>query len=290
MNRRTFVQRMSTAALAGMSLGYVGCEPQQPMETETPVTAMAGLPGSIGVQLYTLRSLMADDFAGTLQQVADIGYKNVEFAGYYDNTPTEVKALLNDLGLAACSGHFGANVLQEDADTVIEGASTLGMTYVIAPSLPREQRADIDGYKAAAAWFNEIGEKCKAAGHQFAYHNHSFEFEEMDGQIPYDILLDESDPDLVKMQLDLFWIVNAGHDPLAYFERNPGRFALCHVKDRTANEEMTAVGQGIIDFPAIFAQGEEAGLEYLIVEHDNPEDPIQSITTSFTYLKSLNAG
>lgn len=286
MNRRAFMQRLSAATVGGMSLGYLGCEQKgsAPMPDADTVAAFSG---KIGVQLYSVRSLMSEDFAGTLQKVADIGYQYVEFAGYYDHTPADVKALLDNLGLTACSGHFGANLLMEDADAVIDGAKTVGMEYVIVPSLPEEQRSSLDGFKTAAAWFNEMGARCKAAGLQFGYHSHSFEFEAIDGQIPYDILLDETDPELVKMEMDLFWIINAGKDPLAYFARNPGRFRLCHVKDRTADGAMAAVGQGVIDFADIFSHADQAGLEYFIVEHDNPEDPIQSITTSFNYLKQL---
>ena len=280
MNRRAFMYHIGAFA-GGLTLGPLGF---RAIQNARPALA---LPGKTGVQLYTLRSLMSD-VAGTLKQVADIGYEYVELAGYADLEPAEFKQILDDLGLTACSGHFGARLFQEDADAVIEGAKTLGMTYVIVPSLGRQQRTSIDGFKTAAAWFNEWGEKCKAAGLQFGYHNHSFEFEEIDGQLPYKILLDETEPDLVKMQLDLCWIVNAGHDPLVYFERDPGRYPLCHVKDLDAEKKMTDVGQGVIDFPRIFAKSEQAGLEYFIVEHDHPEDPIKSIETAMAYLREVD--
>ena len=141
-----------------------------------------------------------------------------------------------------------------------------------------------------AELFNKVGEKCQEAGLQFGYHNHDFEFDSLDGQIPYDLLLQGTDPKLVQMELDIYWIKKAGKDPLAYFERYRGRFALCHVKDMTEAEEMVDVGEGEIDFAEIFSKSEEAGLKHYFVEHDHPEDPLKSIKTSFKYLKQLEFG
>ena len=241
----------------------------------------------VGVQLYTLRSLLSEDFPGTLQQIADIGYIHLEFAGYYGHEPTQIKQWLDDLGLAARSGHFGMPMVQRNLEGVLEGAMTLGMEYVIVPALPSAMRESVDDYKKAAASFNMVGEQCREAGLQFGYHNHGFEFEEMDGTVPYEILMDETDAELVAMELDLAWIENAGHDPLAWFDRYPGRFPLWHVKDITEGGEIADVGKGRVDFPTIFAQAEKAGLHYAIVEHDRPEDPIASITASRSHLDEI---
>ena len=292
MNRRTFLKSSAAAGLGSMYV-LAGCAGDADSATSTGQadTTAAAIQGQtldrIGVQLYTLRSLLADDFEGTIEQVAGIGFNEVEFAGYYDRSPEDVKALLDRVGLTAPSAHIQLNQFQDDIDGVIAAAQTIGHHYVILPWLAPPQRESIDMYKQHAALLNEVGQKCKDAGLQVGYHNHDFEFQETDGQIPYDVLLAETDPDLVIMQLDLFWIAKAGQDPLAYFENHPGRFHLCHVKDMTAEGEMTDVGNGTIDFAAIFAQSEQAGLQHYVVEHDNPEDPIASITTSYTYLKDL---
>jgi sugar phosphate isomerase/epimerase len=242
---------------------------------------------AIGVQLYTLRTLMEDDFEGTLRSVADIGYDEVEFAGYYERSPSEVRDLLDELGLAAPSTHVQLNVLRDDLDSVIQTAQAVGHEYVICPWLPQSERGSIEGYRELAQFFNNVGREMQAAGLQFGYHNHDFEFETMDGQRPYDVLLRETDPEHMTMELDLYWIVEAGYEPLAYFEEYPGRFALSHVKDRTENGAMVAVGAGSIDFATIFAHHEQAGLQKYIVEHDNPEDPLASIQASHDYLSQL---
>lgn len=293
MNRRTFIKSSAAAGLGSVYL-LAGCagDADYAGATEQADTTAAAMQGRmldrIGVQLYTLRSLLAEDFEGTIEQVAAIGFNEVEFAGYYDRSPEDVKALLDRVGLVAPSAHIGMNLFEEDADAVIAAAQTIGHHYLIIPWLAPPQRESIDLYKQHATFFNEVGQKCKDAGLQLAYHNHEFEFTETDGQIPYDVLLEETDPNLVVMQLDLFWIAEAGQDPLAYFERYPGRFPLCHVKDRTAEGEMVSVGEGAIDFATIFAQSEQAGLEHYVVEHDNPEDPMASITASYNYLKDLH--
>jgi sugar phosphate isomerase/epimerase len=242
----------------------------------------------IGVQLYTLRSLMREDFDGTLKRVAEVGYREVEFAGYYDRGPSEVKSLLSGLGLDAPATHVSLNQVQEDElDRTIESARAIGHRYLVVPSLPQPQRNRLDFYREVSDLFNRAGERCRQAGLGLAYHNHAFEFEPLDGQIPYDVLLESTEPELVTMELDLFWIRRGGHDPLAYFERYPGRFALCHVKDMDDSGEMLDVGSGVIDFAAIFARSEQAGLKHYIVEHDRPESPIDSIRNSYRYLAVL---
>lgn len=277
MDRRTFLHRTAAFAAGGLAwtrLGHAG-------------TVRADM-ADIGLQLYTLRSVLADDFAGTLERVADVGYVNLEFAGYYDHSPAEIKGMLDDLGLVARAGHFGLGELEDDAGAVIDGAATLGMEYVIVPSLPGELRSSLDGYRSVASTFNELGEQCREAGLQFGYHNHSFEFEAVDGQLPYDILLDETDEDLVVMELDIAWITNAGQDPLAYFDRYPGRFHLWHVKDITEGGELADVGDGRIDWPTLFEHAEQSGLRYGIVEHDRPgDDPVASIAASYAYLDGV---
>ncbi len=247
---------------------------------------------TLGVQLYTLRNLMREDFVGTIEQVAAQGYKELEFAGYYDNSPEEVRALLDRLEVTSPAAHIGFQILENDLDGALGAAQVIGHDYIIAPWIPPPQR-NADGYKRLIDDCNRYGAACKERGLQFAYHNHDFEFDEVDGAIAFDTFLDSTDPELVAIELDLFWIVKAGKDPLDYFARYPGRFHLCHVKDmadKGGEENMVSVGQGQIDFASIFAASEQAGLKHYIVEHDNPEDPLASIQRSITYLQGLEFG
>lgn len=291
MNRRSFIKSSAAATLGGLYLVNAGCvdgegKPMQETPSTTQTLAAVRALDRIGVQLYTVRGLMEKDVAGTLEQVAAAGYDEVEFAGYFDHSPAEIKGLLDQFGLTSPAVHVGLDILRDNLDAALEAAHTIGHEYVVCPWLAPNQRS-FDAFKEHAAFFNEVGATCKEAGLQFAYHNHDFEFEATDGQLPYDVLLGETDADLVQMELDLFWITKGGQDPLAYFERYPGRFSLCHVKDMAAGEQMVSVGEGNIDFGAIFAQSEQAGLVHYFVEHDNPDDPIASITASYNYLKAL---
>jgi sugar phosphate isomerase/epimerase len=165
--------------------------------------------------------------------------------------------------------------------------SKRGHSYVLLAWLPPEDRSSLAQYRDLAALCNEVGKTCTSAGLQFAYHNHDFEFRTIDGQVPFDVLLNETDPDHVEFEIDLYWITKGGRDPLDYFQAHPGRFTLCHVKDMAEGGAMADVGSGQIDFAAIFARSEQAGLRYFFVEHDEPPDPLASIDSSFNYLKTL---
>lgn len=269
--RRAFVQAMGAAAL---------------------LPALGRLRGSdrikrIGVQLYTVRDALKADFVGTLRQVAAIGYKEVEFAGYMGRTPAQVKAVLKDTGLKAPATHLALETVEREWGTTMEAAHGIGIEYLVVPWINADQRTSIEGYKQVAAAFNRAGRQARAAGLRFAYHNHAFEFERMDGQVPYDVLLQETDPALVEFEMDLYWTVAGGRNPLAYFAKYPGRFPLVHVKDRTADGQMADVGSGAIDWGAIFAHRKEAGIKHYFVEHDEPKDPFASLTASYHYLHDL---
>jgi sugar phosphate isomerase/epimerase len=185
---------------------------------------------------------------------------------------------------------------------VIEASKTIGQSYIVCPWIPEETRKDPDVWQKAAENFNRAGEASKKAGIQFAYHNHWFEFIPVNGKLPYDILLEKCDPDLVKMELDLCWITVGGSDPLKYFDKYPGRFPLVHVKDvkklptvsaaggqnfGDSMQDMTEVGSGIIDWKKIFAESDKAGIKHYIVEHDHPKMPFESIKISYEYLSKL---
>jgi sugar phosphate isomerase/epimerase len=245
---------------------------------------------AIGIQLYTVRTLMAKDAEGTLAALAQIGYREVELAGMYDKTAAELRAMLDRHQLAAPAGHIALPALRGDAlKRTLENASTLGHRYVVCPWIDQADRT-ADGYKRIAEEFTTIGEAARAAGMQFCYHNHDFEFAPLVspiGRDGYDILLGASEPTLVRMELDLYWVTNANRDPLEYFDKYPGRFPLVHVKDRRSDGTMAEVGQGYIDFKRIFARGERAGIRHYFVEHDQPLAPLESAKQSFEYLSRM---
>jgi len=288
MDRRTFLGTMTAATLLARRLGFAADDHK--IE-------------KIGLQLYTVRDLMKQDFDGTLAKVAATGYKEVEFAGYFDHSPKDVRAAVDRHGLTAPSAHIDYKSLSDDKfPAVIEAAKVVGHEYLVNPWIEEEIRKQPDAWKHAAETFNRAGEASKKAGIQFAYHNHWFEFLPVNGKLPYDILLTECDPNLVKMELDLCWITVGGQDPLKYFDRYPGRFPLVHVKDvkrippvtaggaqdfGSSMKDMTEVGSGIIDWKKIFAQSDKAGIKHYFVEHDNPKKPLESIKTSYDYLARL---
>lgn len=281
MDRRSFVKAAAGAAVGGM-LGL-----RRGAGAWAAVAAGSRSLGKIGVQLYTVRSLMEEDFPSTLLAVADAGYQEVEFAGYFGLPPEEVRALLERTGLAAPAAHVPLTALESDLEGTIAAARTVGHRYLVCPWLAPEDRVSIARYRELAELWNEVGRACREAGLRFGYHNHDFEFAPIDGRLPFDVLLEETDPELVDFELDLFWITKGGQDPLDYFARYPGRFKLCHVKDMDAGGEMVDVGAGEIDFAAIFARAEQAGLEHYFVEHDQPPDPLASIAASYEHLRAL---
>jgi len=287
VDRRTFLWTVTATTLLAHRLSWAAAEHQ--IER-------------IGIQLYTVRDAMQRDFDGTLAQVAAIGYKEVEFAGYFGRSPKDIRSLLDRLGLTSPSTHVDYEVLGDRWPKEIETSRVIGQSYIICPWIPEEVRNQPDGWKHAAETFNRAGEASKKAGIQFGYHNHWFEFYPVNGKRPYDLLLEECDPNLVKMEMDLCWIEVGGGDPLDYFRRYPGRFPLVHVKDvkkiprgkESGGQDfgsslpgMTEVGSGVIDWKTIFAQADEAGIKHYFVEHDNPKVPFDSIRTSFNYLNQL---
>jgi sugar phosphate isomerase/epimerase len=243
----------------------------------------------IGLQLYTVRAEMARDFEGTLARVAEMGYGEVEFAGYFGRTPAQVRAALAGAGLTAPASHVPFEILREGWDGVLDTAAAAGHTGVVVPWIPQEERPDLDGWRRVADLFNGAGERARARGLRFAYHNHDFEFAPVGGQVPYDVLLEATDPALVAFEMDLYWTVKGGHGPLAYFAAHPGRFQLVHVKDSAGppDHRMVDLGRGTIDFAAIFARSAEAGIRHWFVEHDEPADPLAFCRDAFAYLRRL---
>lgn len=240
-----------------------------------------------GLQLYTLRDLMAKSVADTLKLVAGVGYTELEFAGYFDKNPKQIRQIMNSEGLTAPSAHVPLELLQNQLDNVIEQAQQMQHRYLVLPYLQEADRQTLDQYKALAAFLNQAGEKIKAAGMQLAYHNHDFEFVQLSGQTPYDILLNETDAHLLQMELDLYWVVKAGLSPLELFARQPGRFPLWHVKDMDKTSAFADVGKGVIDFKPVFAKASQAGLQHAFVERDHSDNRIETIRQGFSALTSL---
>lgn len=241
----------------------------------------------VGIQLYTVRDRMITDLPGTLQKIADIGYNEVEFAGYFDHSPAEIKSFLDAAGLKSPSTHIRLDDMRATAEQTIESALTIGQDYIVLAWIEPENRTSLDDYRAHAELFDRFAEQCHLAGLHYAYHNHDFEFSAIDGVLPIDLLLSETDPQLVLIEMDLYWITKGGGNPFAYFENHPGRFPLCHVKDMNADGSMADVGAGKIDFAEIFAASEQAGFQHYYVERDDPPDSIVSAANSYSATVNL---
>ncbi len=284
IDRRGFLVRAgsvlgATALLRGDAAAMMG-------SAESRITNHESL-DRIGVQLYTVRSNMQESVERTIEQVARIGYKEVEFAGYFGRSAKDIRALLDTNGLTAPSAHSAdLPSIRSRFTQVLEDATTVGHRYVVCASLPRSEQS-ADGYKRVAAEFNRAGEQAARAGVTLGYHNHDGEFTPLGTTNGYDILLAECDPKLVTMQMDLFWTRKAGKDPLEYFAKYPGRFASVHVKDMDASGAMVDVGAGHMPFAQYFAQSGQAGIRHYFVEHDSPTDPMASITASYQHLATL---
>lgn len=276
MDRRTFLETSVAAAFAA-ALPARSAESLHRIER-------------VGLQLYTVRDALEKQFDETLAKVSATGYCEVEFAGYFDHPPKEIRAALDRHGLTAPSAHIDYEIVEKQWPQTLEAAHIVGHSYLICPWIDESQRSQPDGWKRAADLFNRAGEASRKAGIQFGYHNHDFEFkpaQSLGGKLPYDFLLAETDPHLVQMEMDLYWITFGGKDPLSYFDRYPGRFPLVHVKDMTSDRRMTEVGSGAIDWKRIFAQSAKAGIKHYFVEHDEPASPFDSIRNSFDYLRDL---
>jgi len=257
----------------------------------------------VGIQLYTIRDAMSADLKGTLKKVSDLGYKNLEMAGYsggkfYGQAPSEFKKMVNDLGMDAVSSHSSveaAGITSETAKKMADAHAELGVKYCIQPWVEAVDR-NIEKYKKMIGDWNKVGEIMKATGIQFGYHNHNFEFANINGVVPYfDIFMPEMDADLITMELDLYWTTKAGYDPVALFKKYPGRFQLLHLKDMKTKQapyfdvikdDICSVGEGLIDFKKILASKEIAGVKYTFVEDDNQGNgkPFEAIGTSIKNL------
>ena len=257
---------------------------------------------NVGIQLYSVRDEIFKDPKSVIKKIAAAGYSEVEMFGlsaenkFYGLTVKEFAQLLKDNKLKSPSGHYMPekflfeNGKGDDVKNFCEVGNALGNKYIIIPWMKEERRKTIDQYKALAERINKAGEICKNANLQLAYHNHDFEFADMNGQNGYDVLLNDTDKDLVKMEMDIYWVVRAGYDPVELFKKHPGRFHLWHVKDMDKKDKTknTEVGNGSVNFKTIFANAKLAGVKYYMVEQENNYTPdiFTSIKTSCTYTKN----
>jgi sugar phosphate isomerase/epimerase len=291
MKRRQFIQIVTAASAAAL----------------VPSFSFAGSKRKIGLQLYSLRDVIFKDVEGTLKQVAGLGYQELEAFSYNDGKVlgkpvSEVAKMVSDLGMKMPSGHYGTGLvtqanrpaavgtLTNQWERAVTDAKALGHEYMIIAYLQKDERKSLDDYKKVCELINKNAEICKKYGIQIGYHNHDFEFEVIDGQVPYDLMLKELDPKLVSMELDLFWTTYANHDPIKLFEAHPGRFNQWHVKDmRKDDRKLNAdVGTGTIDFKAIFAKADLAGFKHFYIEHDTfPKSSIESVTADAQNIKSI---
>ena len=289
-NRRDFLKISATGSLGMMLLGATGCGTGAAKDRKSY---------NVGIQLYTIRDAMTADVKGTLKKVSDMGYKNLELAGYsagkfYGFAPAEFNKIVNDLGMVNLSSHTqveSAGITLDQAKLMADTHAELGVKYCIKPWIEEVDR-NIESYKKMIGDCNEVGKILKGVGIQFGYHNHNFEFKNVNGVVPYyDIFLPEMDADLITMELDLFWASKAGQDPIAMFKKYPGRFQLLHFKDMKTNQppffevikdDICSVGEGVIDFKKILESKEVAGAKYLFVEDDNQGNgkPFEGIETS----------
>ncbi len=292
-SRRDFLKVSAAGAVGTLFLSQYSCKNVDPKSF------------GIGLQLYSIRDEMDEDVAGSLKKVSDIGYKYIELANYADRKfygyePPEFKKSVNDLDMEIISSHTqveGVGVTLDNARIMAEDHARLGVKYCLQPWIVEEMRTSIASYQKMADNWNKIGEVMKEFDIQFGYHNHNFEFDTVEGKIPYfDVFLAELDKDLVTMEMDMFWVTKAGHDPVKIIKQYPGRFKLFHMKDMYTEEEpyfttvgvtdFAPVGEGVIDFKRILEVKDIAGMEYMIVEQDQSRDgtPFIDIQKSVTNL------
>lgn len=292
MQRRTFL-KTSTLTIAGAAL--------------LPENLLAASPKAISLQLYSLRADMQKNPKGTVEAVGKIGYRQVEHAGYgagkfYGMTPSEFKVLLTANGLTMPSGHTallpkhvdGSGNFTDEWKKTVDDAATLGQRYVISPWIDVSMRKTADGLKKVTDLFNRAGELCQKAGMKFGYHNHDFEMGRVDGQVIYDLLLANTDPNLVTLQMDVGWVVAGGSDPVTWFKKYPGRFELLHMRDVkpvAGHEHPVGVdlGDGVVKFDEILKMKKQAGAKIFVVEQEEygTKTPLEAVKTDFQRISKM---
>lgn len=245
---------------------------------------------NVGIQLYTFRNELAADVLGTLRKIAALGIKQIETAKsskghYFGLTPKEMKQTCKDLGMTLRSGHVH---IDDKWKQTMDEAAESGQEYVICSTMPTSGQT-ADNYKKVAETFNKAGEECKKLGLKFGYHNHEYEYESQNGQVLYDILLDNTQAELVHMELDLGWVIVAGKNPLDYFNKYPGRFPLWHLKDMDlVKKHSVEFGKGKLDILTMLKNSKQSGLQYIFVEQEEyASTPLESMQYNMDYLKKI---
>ncbi len=320
LNRREFI-KTSGALTAGM------------LTASSPlIGAISNTSGinPIGLQAWSIAKFLQQDFKGNLKLLSQIGYKQLELfgpypfssqmdndrfkaispmigfsqSGYFNHDPKEFKKILADNGITTTAMHVGLDTLRNKLGETAEAAHILGQQYAGIASIPDEERSTLDDYKRMADEFNVIGEKAKKLGIRFYYHNHGYGLQEIDGKVPFDLILERTDPALVFFEMDIFWHTAGGADPIKYLDRYAGRFKLMHVKDMTklvrfsgdgGNAQqwidlfpyITDVGSGVLDLKTILSHARKSGVDHFIIENDVITDPKQSLQKAFTYMSTV---
>jgi sugar phosphate isomerase/epimerase len=276
-------------AVQGLAVGAWGLARELGVHLPGPRSPAPDPLSPLGVQLYTVRHEAQRDLDGTLAQLARVGYREVEFWNYYGRTPAQVAQLLAQHGLTSPSVHVGLESLESDAAAAtLDASRAIGHRYVVVASTPVAWRRTLSDWRRLAERFNRAGERCRASGLAFGYHNHDFEFTPLEGAVPFDLLCEATDPSLVRLQVDLYWMVAGGRDPVPFLRRWRGRVPSVHVKDRTADARMVDVGAGVIDWRTVLGEARRAGVRHFFVEHDDPPDAFASVRASYEYLSRLN--
>lgn len=275
MNRRDFIRTGSVLSAGAMVL---------------PSCELAGGGMKPGLQVYSVRNQLSEDFEGTMKKVAEVGYKHIEGYGLGVDglwlgkiTPSHYLKVISDLGMDLKATHCSFTS-SDQARQMVDAAAETGLEYLIIPYTPDQVRETADGWKKVAEDYNRMGELCKASGMKFGYHNHAFEFESLDGIIPQELLIESTDKDLVHFEIDLFWATRGGYDPVKLLEKYPGRIPIVHVKEANEALEECTIGDGIIDFESIFNTGKKDVLKYYFVEDERTEDPFRHIKDDYDYI------
>ncbi len=317
MKRRHFLQQSALLAGAGLLSVDALFGQSRPMK-------------KIGIQLFSLPKMLSEDFRGTLAMLSDMGYEEVELfgpypfsdpasieqwqgmssmlgfsgSGYFGQTASQIQSILAEYGLSSPSVHSDLVTLETRMDQFGEAAAVLGFEYVVLPAIPDQERKNLDAYRQMADRFNAIGEKAKAAGIKFAYHNHGYGLQEVAGQIPFEVLIDGTDPELVFLEMDVFWTKASGADPIAYLKKYPKRYHLLHLKDMKEDKRfsgdgsdatqwfelfpyMTTAGEGVMDLDGIIEAAKKTSVKHYFVEQDLVADPKTALRGSYDYLASL---
>lgn len=259
----------------------------EPTASDCPIPEVQSAK-SYGAQLYTVRTAMEQDFEGSLCRIAQIGYREVEFAGLYGRNPNHVRALLQRYKLQAVASHADWRQLRDDPQSAVRNAKALEATYLVLAWLPPEERQTLAQWRWWIGHLNKVGATAALEGVALLYHAHDFEYQPIDGIRPIDLLQEQLDPKFVNFEMDIYWTVKGGGDPVAMLRQYPGRFPLAHVKDMEKdNAGMADVGDGRIDFAAIFAAAGSRDFLHKFVERDEASEPFETLRRSLQHLKSI---